>query len=72
MCGFMAPKVPPPAALPEAPAPAPQEQDPAVQQARNDARKRRQLATGANDTLVTGGQGLIDTPSTGLKTATGQ
>lgn len=72
MCGFMAPKSPPPAALPEAPQQAPQESDPAVQQSREEARKRRQLASGANNTLVTGAQGLLDQPTTGLKTATGQ
>ena len=72
MCGFMSPKTPPAAALPDAPAAAPQNADPAVQQSREDARKRRQAASGANDTLVTGGQGLLDAPSTGLKTATGQ
>lgn len=72
MCGFLAPKAPPPAVLPQEPQQAPQESDPAVQSAREDARKRRQLAAGANNTLVTGGQGLLDQPSTGLKTATGQ
>ena len=72
MCGFMSPKSPPPAALPEAPQQAPQQSDPAVQQSRDEARRRRQAASGANDTLVTGGQGLVDQPSTGLKTATGQ
>jgi hypothetical protein len=73
MCGFLAPKAPPVAAIPEAPqSTAAQESDPAVQQSRDEARKRRQAAAGANDTLVTGGQGLTTPAATGLKTATGQ
>lgn len=72
MCSFLAPKTPPAAAIPEAPqSVAPQESDPAVQQSREEARKRRQASAGANNTLVTGGQGLTDAPATGLKTATG-
>ncbi len=39
MCSFLAPKAPPPAAIPEAPqSVAPQESDPAVQQSRMEAR----------------------------------
>jgi hypothetical protein len=72
MCSFLAPKAPPTAAIPEAPqSVAPQESDPAVQQSRMEARRRRQSITGANNTLVTGGQGLTDAPATGLKTAMG-
>jgi len=76
MCAFSQPKTPA-VAIPEAPvapaqpAAAPQASDPAVQTTREDERKRKQQAAAANSTLVTGGQGLIDTPNTGLKQAFG-
>lgn len=58
--------------IPSAPQQAPQEQDPAVQSARDAERKRKQLAAAGASTLVTGGQGLLDTPNTtGNKTAYG-
>ncbi len=76
MCTFSAPKAPPPVAIPEVPvAPAtpqaaPQESDPAVQQTRENERKRKQQQA-ASSTLVTGGQGLTSPAATGLKTAFG-
>jgi hypothetical protein len=42
-----------------------------VQQARTDDRQKRLRAAQANDTLVTGGGGLVDQPATGLKNAFG-
>lgn len=78
MCMFSAPKAPPPVVVPDAPPPipdvqpSPQAQDPAVQQSRQDERQRRIRAASQNSTLVTGGQGLISQPATGLKTAYGQ
>lgn len=42
-----------------------QEGDAAVTEARDKERKRRAAAAGGNDTLVNGGQGLIDTANTG-------
>lgn len=58
---------PAPVVLPEAtPQPAQvQEGDAAVTEARDKERKRRAAASGGNDTLVTGGQGLINTANTG-------
>ena len=42
-----------------------QEGDAAVSTARENERKRRLAASGGNNTLVTGGQGLIGSASTG-------
>lgn len=42
-----------------------QEGDSAVTQARDNERKRRLAAAGANNTLVTGGAGLINSANTG-------
>lgn len=73
MCGFLAPKAPPIQALPDAPPPAPQASDPAVQAAQDAAYKKKKIAAAGNDTLVTGGQGLINSPAaTANKTAYGQ
>lgn len=56
-----------PVVVPEAqPAPAAvQEGDAGVATAREDLRKRRLAASGANNTLVTGGQGLVSQANTG-------
>ncbi len=56
---------------PAAPQASPQQANPAVQQTREDERKRQRQQAAANATLVTGGQGIIDTPNTGLKSAFG-
>lgn len=76
MCAFSKPSVPevsipepPPAVTP--PAAAPQESDPAVQASRQDTRQRRMAAAQENQTLVTGGQGLVSPASTGNKQAFG-
>lgn len=53
---------PGPAAAP-APTPIPQVQDPAVQSARENERTRNIRGAQANNTLVTGGQGLINEPA---------
>lgn len=76
MCSFTQPKapaieVPAVPAAPQAPAATPQESDPAVQSARDDERKRKLQQAAANNTLVTGGQGLTAPANTGLKTAFG-
>lgn len=76
MCAFSGPKapvvsVPDAPVAPQQPQASPQESDPSVQSSREDERKRRQLQSAANTTLVTGGQGLLDTPNTGLKSAFG-
>lgn len=58
--------------IPAAPQQAPQEQDPAIQSAKAVEKKKQQLAAAGNSTLVTGGQGLLDAPTTtGNKTAYG-
>lgn len=73
MCGFMQPSAPPvveipdPAPPPQEPTAAPQAQDPAVSTSRQNERTRRLRASAANQTLVTGGQGLSTDASTGGK-----
>lgn len=78
MCVSMAPKAPPPVVIPPvpeapaAPAAAPTATDPGVAQARTDERQRRLRAQAANNTLVTGGQGVTQPASTAVKTLYGQ
>lgn len=78
MCVFSSPKAPPPVSIPDAPPPveqpaaAPQASDPSIQQSRLDARRRKLAASGANDTLVTGGAGIAAPAATALKTSFGQ
>lgn len=81
MCGFSKPKAPAAIELPTpdpVPEPvittqaSPQVQDAAVTQKRDDERKRRRAASAANDTLVTGGQGVQNNAPTGGKQLFGQ
>lgn len=72
MCLMSAPSAPPPTVIPSAPAPTPQEQDPAVAKARDEERRRKQRAAQGTNTLVTGGQGLLQQPNTGGKQLYGQ
>jgi hypothetical protein len=77
MCSFSKPSTPAPIAVPDPeplpaqPAATPQEQDPAVSTARQNERVRRLRASQANQTLVTGGQGLSQSATTGGKTLLG-
>ncbi len=70
MCGFSKPSSPPavtiptPEPLPAQPAAAPQEQDAAVSQSKENERTRRLRAAAANNTLVTGGDGLTTSANT--------
>lgn len=56
-----------PAPQVQEPAPAPQAQDYSVQQAKFEERKRRLRQNAANNTLVTGGQGVTASGNTGGK-----
>ena len=68
MCVANTPKV---AAAPEIQA-APQEQDAAVVDARDEETRRRRAASGRNSTLLTGAQGDTSTANTSGKTLLGQ
>lgn len=68
MCVAKTPKAP---AAPEIQA-APQEQDAAVVDARDEETRRRRAASGRNSTLLTGAQGDTSTANTSGKTLLGQ
>lgn len=68
MCVGSTPKV---TAAPEIQA-APQEQDAAVVDARDEETRRRRAASGRNSTLLTGAQGGTSTANTSGKTLLGQ
>lgn len=68
MCMGSTPKV---SAAPEIQA-APQEQDAAVVNSRDEELKRRRAAAGRNSTLLTGAQGDTSSANTGSKTLLGQ
>jgi len=77
MCVLSKPK-PPAVALPQAPvtpqapAAAPQAQDPAVSSARDNERRRKMRASSENNTLVSGGAGLTAPAQTATKSLYGQ
>lgn len=52
--------------------PVPQEQDPAIAETRNRERRRRLLRAEANNTVITGGEGLTAPAETGKKQLFGQ
>lgn len=69
MCAFSQPKAPPAVVVPETPPmvpepqAAPQESNPQVQASRDQDRMRKMRGAAQNNTLVTGGQGLLDQPA---------
>ncbi len=81
MCVMSAPKAPPPVVVPPAPAAStaqpvsakPEQAPEASDMAAKTAAKQRALkASGSNNTLVTGAQGLTQAASTGTKSLYGQ
>lgn len=61
---FLQPAQPQPAPLPAAPPPAPSPVDPAVLQARADAKRRAQAMAGYASTITTSGLGVLTPAST--------
>lgn len=61
MC-MSSPRAPSPPPLPPAPPPPPTETDPSVKRARVENRQRAALAQGRDSTILTGPQGLANTP----------
>lgn len=75
MCLFSSPSAPPPVTLPktpDAPAPAPQANDPGAMAANMKAKQARLSQSANNKTLVTGGAGLVAPAATTGKTLYGQ
>ena len=57
-------KVPAPPPPPSPPTPAPKKVDPAVQDARDQQKRRAAAASGQSGTILTSGQGLLSSAST--------
>lgn len=75
MCGslFSAPKVPPPIQIPTPePTPAAVDRGSALAMAAASAARRQRVAAQKSSTLATGGQGLIEQPTTTNKQLFGQ
>lgn len=70
MC-MSSPSIPAPPPVPAEPAPPPKKTDEAVKRARDDERKRAQLATGLAGTNLTGGSGVTDPALTAGKKVLG-